>query len=76
MSLSESGSTCTFFHQGWSRLAMRINDTTIAITGAEKEAFEILRNNVCPMPLPVVCVSYTGTDHLSIGYAASECTYY
>ncbi|KAI1797718.1 muts domain V-domain-containing protein [Ganoderma leucocontextum] len=46
VSLSESVSTCTFFHQGWSQLAMQINETAFAIAVAEKEAFEILRNDI------------------------------
>ncbi|KAI0757170.1 muts domain V-domain-containing protein [Daedaleopsis nitida] len=44
--LSESGSTCTFFHRTWSRLGAQISDTATAITAAEKEAFELIRNDV------------------------------
>ncbi|RPD81826.1 hypothetical protein L226DRAFT_8465 [Lentinus tigrinus ALCF2SS1-7] len=44
--LSESGSTCTFFHRGWSQLGTQISDTALAITVAEREAYEILRNEV------------------------------
>ncbi|RDX56044.1 hypothetical protein OH76DRAFT_1518636 [Lentinus brumalis] len=45
--LAESGSTCTFFHkQGWSQLGTQISDTALAITLAEREAYEILRNEV------------------------------
>ncbi|KAI0778007.1 muts domain V-domain-containing protein [Trametes elegans] len=46
VALSESGSTCTFFHRGWSQLAAQISETTFAISNAEKEAFEIMRNEV------------------------------
>ncbi|EJF66544.1 hypothetical protein DICSQDRAFT_142135 [Dichomitus squalens LYAD-421 SS1] len=46
ISVSESGSTCTFFHIGWSQLAAQISETTMAIAVAEKEAFEVLRNEV------------------------------
>ncbi|KAI0651683.1 muts domain V-domain-containing protein [Trametes meyenii] len=44
--LSESGSTCTFFNTEWSRLASTISDITLAISTAEKEAFESMRNEV------------------------------
>ncbi|KAL7285659.1 hypothetical protein ACG7TL_000764 [Trametes sanguinea] len=46
MALSESGSTCTFFNIEWSQLAARISETTFAISVAEKEAFELLKNEV------------------------------
>ncbi len=75
-SLSESGSTCTFFHQEWSRLAMQINEIAFAITGAEKEAFEILRNDVCSTVLAALCHSYTVTGHVPICYPAPECTHH
>ncbi|EIW64835.1 mismatch repair ATPase MSH1 [Trametes versicolor FP-101664 SS1] len=44
--LSESGSTCTLFNREWSRLAGQISETTLAISTAEKEAFEQLRTEV------------------------------
>ncbi|KAI0670071.1 muts domain V-domain-containing protein [Trametes maxima] len=44
--LSESGSTCTFFNTEWSQLASTISDVTLAISTAEKEAFESMRNEV------------------------------
>ncbi|KAH9857942.1 muts domain V-domain-containing protein [Lenzites betulinus] len=46
VTLSESGSTCTFFNREWSRLASRISETTFSIGTAEKEAFEQLRTEV------------------------------
>ncbi|KAI0361808.1 hypothetical protein OH77DRAFT_1516722 [Trametes cingulata] len=46
VALSESGSTCTFFNREWSQLAAQITETTFAISIAEKEAFELLRNEV------------------------------
>lgn len=78
VSLSESGSTCTFFHQGWSRLAMQINETAFAIVGAEREAFEILRNEVFSTGSAALFRSraHTGVDHFSICSPASECTHH
>ncbi|KAI0374340.1 hypothetical protein BV20DRAFT_987490 [Pilatotrama ljubarskyi] len=46
IALSESGSTCTFLNREWSQLAAQITETTFAISTAEKEAFELLRNEV------------------------------
>ncbi|CDO72395.1 hypothetical protein BN946_scf184977.g94 [Trametes cinnabarina] len=46
VALSESGTTCTFFNREWSQLAAQICETTMAISTAEKEAFELLRNEV------------------------------
>ncbi|KAH9898573.1 muts domain V-domain-containing protein [Cubamyces lactineus] len=44
--ISESGSTCSFFHKEWAQLAAKISDTTFAISMAEKEAFGQLRHEV------------------------------
>lgn len=76
VSLSESGSTCTFFHQGWSRLAMQINETAFAIVGAEREAFEILRNEACSTCLTTLFRSHAVTDHFPICSPASECPHH
>ncbi|KAH9944535.1 muts domain V-domain-containing protein [Epithele typhae] len=44
--LSESSSTCTFFHSAWSRLGTEISQTAVSISMAEKRAFEDLRLEV------------------------------
>ncbi|KAI0785994.1 muts domain V-domain-containing protein [Abortiporus biennis] len=44
--ISESNSTCSFFHQEWTQLGSEILNTTMAIGIAEKEAFEQLREKV------------------------------
>ncbi|KAI8995471.1 muts domain V-domain-containing protein [Trametes punicea] len=46
ITLSESGSTCSFFNREWSQLAAQISETTFAISLAEKEAFDLLRSEV------------------------------
>ncbi|KAF5382994.1 hypothetical protein D9757_006346 [Collybiopsis confluens] len=46
ISLSESGTTKSYFYQEWSQLGQQIFNTSIALLAAEKEAFEILRQEV------------------------------
>ncbi|OAX44824.1 hypothetical protein K503DRAFT_677712 [Rhizopogon vinicolor AM-OR11-026] len=44
--ISESGSTSSYFYQPWSSLGNQLVETASAITNAEKEAFNLLRNEV------------------------------
>ncbi|KAI0257296.1 muts domain V-domain-containing protein [Lactifluus subvellereus] len=42
--ISESGSTCSLFHQGWAQLGSELLSISQSITSAERAAFETLRN--------------------------------
>ncbi|KAI0048387.1 hypothetical protein FA95DRAFT_1678333 [Auriscalpium vulgare] len=44
--MSESKSTSSFFHRDWSKLGKEIIQTSYDITVTEKQAFELLRNEV------------------------------
>ncbi|KAG1826176.1 muts domain V-domain-containing protein [Suillus subaureus] len=44
INISESGSTSSYFYQPWSSLGNQLVETATAITNAEKEAFNLLRN--------------------------------
>ena len=66
IALSESGSTCAFFHKGWSHLAAQISETTTAITMAEKEAFDILRDEVSHLHSLDLSYAHTHVGHLPI----------
>ncbi|KAG6868327.1 hypothetical protein C0993_004936 [Termitomyces sp. T159_Od127] len=44
VTMVETASTRSFFFKDWSRLASQIAECTIALTSAEKEAFDTLRN--------------------------------
>ncbi|KAG6861219.1 hypothetical protein C0995_002568 [Termitomyces sp. Mi166 len=44
VSIAESASTRCFFFKDWSRLASQLAETSLALTLAEKEVFETLRN--------------------------------
>ncbi|KAG5716617.1 MutS like protein [Termitomyces sp. T112] len=46
VSIAESASTRCFFFKDWSLLASQIAEKTLALTLAEKEAFEVLRHEV------------------------------
>ncbi|KAG6831256.1 hypothetical protein H0H92_011766 [Tricholoma furcatifolium] len=46
VSIAESASTRCFFFKDWSRLGGQITETNLALTEAEKEAFDTLRNEV------------------------------
>ncbi|KIK71237.1 hypothetical protein GYMLUDRAFT_66444 [Collybiopsis luxurians FD-317 M1] len=46
VSISESGTTKSYFYQDWSQLGQQIFTTSIALLTAEKEAFETLRQEV------------------------------
>ncbi|KAF5368576.1 hypothetical protein D9758_002409 [Tetrapyrgos nigripes] len=46
VSISENNTTKIYFNQGWSMLGNRILETSIALSLAEKEAFETLRMEV------------------------------
>jgi DNA mismatch repair ATPase MutS len=51
--ISESGTTCAFFHQPWSVLGAAIVDVSNAILGAERDAFESLRAEVATHAAPL-----------------------
>ncbi|KAG6891943.1 hypothetical protein C0992_002727, partial [Termitomyces sp. T32_za158] len=44
VAIAETASTRSFFFRDWSRLASQIAETTLALTLAEKEAFDTLRH--------------------------------
>ncbi|KAI0004084.1 muts domain V-domain-containing protein [Russula compacta] len=44
--ISESNSTCCFFHQGWAQLGSELLETSQSIASAERAAFEVLRSEV------------------------------
>ncbi|KAI0304636.1 muts domain V-domain-containing protein [Russula brevipes] len=44
--ISESNSTCSLFHEGWAKLGSELLATSQSIASAEKEAFDVLRNEV------------------------------
>jgi DNA mismatch repair ATPase MutS len=46
IAISESASTRSYFYQPWSKLGAQIVETTAAITNAEKEIFNSLRDEV------------------------------
>ncbi|KAL4069487.1 muts domain V-domain-containing protein [Scleroderma citrinum] len=46
VSISENASTSSFFYQPWSQLGNQMVETTTAISNAEKEIFNTLRNEV------------------------------
>ncbi|TFK40961.1 muts domain V-domain-containing protein [Crucibulum laeve] len=46
IAIAESATTKCFFNKNWSQLGSLINECTLALVSAEKEAFEMLRNEV------------------------------